>query len=72
MLAASEVVADAAAATTAGQRLGFPVFVKAAAGGGGRGLRRVSTPDELPVAVGRRHARHAVRSATSACSWSRP
>ena len=51
VLAASEVIADAAAATTAAQRLGFPVFVKAAAGGGGRGLRRVSTPDELPNAV---------------------
>ena len=51
VLAASDVVADAAAAMTAAQQLGFPVFVKAAAGGGGRGLRRVSTPDELPGAV---------------------
>jgi pyruvate carboxylase len=51
VLAASDVVADAAAATTAAQRLGFPVFVKAAAGGGGRGLRLVSSPDELPGAV---------------------
>ena len=30
----------------------FPVFVKAVAGGGGRGMRRVETPDELPAALG--------------------
>ena len=31
--------------------VGFPLFVKAAAGGGGRGLRRVETADELREAV---------------------
>ncbi len=31
--------------------VGFPLFVKAAAGGGGRGLRRVETADELRAAV---------------------
>ena len=31
--------------------VGFPLFVKAAAGGGGRGLRRVETADELRDAV---------------------
>ena len=30
----------------------FPVFVKAVAGGGGRGMRRVESPDELPAALG--------------------
>ncbi len=30
----------------------FPVFVKAVAGGGGRGMRRVENPDELPAALG--------------------
>jgi pyruvate carboxylase len=29
----------------------FPVFVKAVAGGGGRGMRRVESPDELPAAL---------------------
>ena len=32
-------------------RVGFPLLVKAAAGGGGRGMRRVETPDALPEAV---------------------
>lgn len=29
-------------------RIGFPIFVKAVAGGGGRGMRRVETREELP------------------------
>ena len=38
------LVADAA-------ELSFPVFVKAVAGGGGRGMRQVASADELPEAV---------------------
>jgi 3-methylcrotonyl-CoA carboxylase alpha subunit len=33
------------------KRIGFPVLVKAAAGGGGRGMRAVETPDALPEAL---------------------
>ncbi len=31
--------------------VGFPLLVKAAAGGGGRGMRRVATPADLPAAL---------------------
>jgi len=33
------------------ERIGFPLLVKAAAGGGGRGMRRVSTAADLPAAL---------------------
>jgi acetyl/propionyl-CoA carboxylase alpha subunit len=33
------------------ERVGFPLLVKAAAGGGGRGMRRVSRAAELPAAL---------------------
>ncbi|GAA3901073.1 pyruvate carboxylase [Microbacterium invictum] len=31
--------------------IGFPIFVKAVAGGGGRGMRRVATPEQLAPAL---------------------
>ncbi len=40
----AEIVATA-------ERIGFPLLVKAAAGGGGRGMRRVDRPEELPAAL---------------------
>ncbi len=33
------------------ERIGFPLLVKAAAGGGGRGMRRVVEPSDLPAAL---------------------
>ena len=44
-------VDDVAAATAAAARLGYPVMVKAAAGGGGRGIRMVRDDDELAAAL---------------------
>jgi geranyl-CoA carboxylase alpha subunit len=42
-----------AAMLAEGQRVGFPLMVKAAAGGGGRGMRLVASPDELANALTR-------------------
>lgn len=47
VLAASGPVASVAEAVAEVERIGLPVFVKASGGGGGRGLRRADTVDEL-------------------------
>jgi acetyl-CoA carboxylase biotin carboxylase subunit len=43
-------VSDAAAALAAADRAGYPILLKAAAGGGGKGMRRVEHPGDLPAA----------------------
>ena len=54
-------VADLEEASAAAERLGYPVLIKAAAGGGGRGIRRVAHPAELAgaLAAARSEARQA-------------
>jgi 3-methylcrotonyl-CoA carboxylase alpha subunit len=42
---------DAAALAAAAARIGFPVAIKAVAGGGGRGLRRVGSAAAFPAAL---------------------
>ena len=42
---------QAKAILAAARKIGFPLLVKAAAGGGGRGMRRVVSEDELPAAL---------------------
>jgi acetyl-CoA carboxylase biotin carboxylase subunit len=44
-------VADLAAAQVAAERIGYPLALKAVAGGGGRGMRRVAAPADLPEAL---------------------
>jgi len=51
VLPSAPVSQDAGANREAAERLGFPVLVKAAAGGGGRGMRRVDDPATLADAV---------------------
>ena len=57
----AEGLAHAADAARLAERIGYPVLVKAAGGGGGRGLRVVRDPGELAgaVAVGSAEARAA-------------
>jgi acetyl/propionyl-CoA carboxylase alpha subunit len=43
--------ADAAAIVAEAERIGFPLLVKASAGGGGRGMRRVASARDLPAAL---------------------
>jgi acetyl-CoA carboxylase biotin carboxylase subunit len=47
-------------------RLGFPLIIKAAEGGGGRGMRLVETPDGMPqaIAAARREAQAAFGTGT--------
>jgi len=51
VLTASPLFTDPADAPGHAERIGFPVFVKAAAGGGGRGMRRVEEPADLVSAA---------------------
>jgi acetyl-CoA carboxylase biotin carboxylase subunit len=48
-----EPVADPRALADEAKRLGFPVMIKAAAGGGGKGLRLVERPEDLGAAIER-------------------
>ena len=49
-LGSTEPVADAAAALAEAERIGYPVMVKAAAGGGGIGMSAAAGPEELQTA----------------------
>jgi len=48
-----EPIADQAEIAREAEALGYPVMLKAAAGGGGKGLRLVASPGELPAALAR-------------------
>ena len=56
-----EGLRDADEAREVAERYGYPVLLKAAAGGGGKGMRVVRGPDELPASLdaARREARNA-------------
>ncbi|MGO1523427.1 MAG: pyruvate carboxylase [Nesterenkonia sp.] len=51
VLESSEPSADPEQLLGEADRIGFPIFVKAVAGGGGRGMRRVETAEALPDAL---------------------
>jgi acetyl-CoA carboxylase biotin carboxylase subunit len=54
-------VGDVAAARAVAERIGYPVLIKAAAGGGGRGMKAALSPDQLDEAF--RTARAEARAA---------
>ncbi len=58
---AGELDTDIAVLKKEAQRIGYPILVKAAAGGGGKGMRRVSKEEKLEAAL-----EAAAREATSA------
>lgn len=41
---------------SAAEKVGYPLFIKAIAGGGGKGLRLVNSPEEMPGALARAHS----------------
>ncbi|MFC9256950.1 pyruvate carboxylase [Amycolatopsis thailandensis] len=51
VLGSSEPSSDVDALIAAAEEIGFPVFVKAVAGGGGRGMRRVLDPAQLRESI---------------------
>ncbi len=51
VLPGSEVLRSEAEAQEWAEKIGYPVMIKAAAGGGGRGMRIVKGPEELPQAL---------------------
>ncbi|NBW73438.1 MAG: pyruvate carboxylase, partial [Microbacteriaceae bacterium] len=61
VLRSSQQSSDAEVLIGEAEDIGFPLFVKAVAGGGGRGMRRVSLPEQLEAALG-----EAMREAESA------
>jgi len=61
VLSSTEASTEVDTLVAAAAELGFPVFIKAVAGGGGRGMRRVTDEDDLREAV-----QSAMREAESA------
>jgi pyruvate carboxylase len=51
VLASAEPGTDVDALVAAADGVGFPIFVKAVAGGGGRGMRRVEAPEQLRESI---------------------
>ena len=63
-------VASVEEALTAAESVGYPVLLKASAGGGGRGIRRCDRPEDLSAAFAEAKAEaHGLPSAMTRCIW---
>ena len=69
VLAGGEVTSAAEARRLADQ-IGYPILIKAAGGGGGRGIKLADDGDELARSPGSREPRRGPHLATTACTWS--
>ena len=65
----TQALPDVTAALNAAAQIGYPVMLKASAGGGGRGIRLVQTPQELPQAYAMAVAEGKPLSGTARCIW---
>ena len=63
------ILEDLNAARAGADAIGYPVMIKARSGGGGRGIRLVSRPDELENAFFAAQAEGRPPSATARCTW---
>ena len=72
VLPSSAPSADVDELVAAAERVGFPLFVKAVAGGGGRGMRRVDDAERLPPALSAAMREAKGASAIRRSSWSEP
>jgi acetyl-CoA carboxylase, biotin carboxylase subunit len=63
------VIADENEALEWAKDVGYPVILKAVAGGGGRGMRICRNKEELPGLYQQASTEAAMRSATAICTW---
>ena len=57
----TDILKDAKEALEAAGKIGYPVFLKASAGGGGKGIRLVERPEEMERAFRLRQTRRKKR-----------
>ena len=65
----TDILKDAGEAKKAAEQIGYPVLIKASAGGGGKGIRLVERPEDMERAFQTAPARRKRPLGTAACTW---